>query len=442
MVLVFSESYPRRLYEEISNVLIQMSPLSRDVVLELLRSHDREKNYWGSIIAGGLGDLVLEEIHELLDSGDWKIRTNGLLAVRSIASSDSAERLIPLLEDEYLSIRKMAVECFGRIGDRQVVSHLLPLLQSEDFELRLEVLDALGKIGGESTVEPVSQCLKDDNWLVRKQALKAVSNSASKEYEETLQEMESLVESDLLEDYLDALGKVKCDSFASIFQKYLISEDTVLLQKAIWGLANLESTRSSQEFLPFLEHPNWEVRKEAVDAIGLSGDKAAVSQLRAMMNKADSVLRVHIRDAMRNLLGEVQWEKLLEDYVSNSKQEQADKFFQVAQRQVREKDWEGAVASLRRAEALHPESRYYFLRARVHAELKDYSTAERLMKQLLSDEPGDLRVLFNLAMLFMVQKKYEQAENVLKNMVQYDLPSDMKEKVQDLKAKLSGVASR
>ena len=268
----------------------------------------------------------MPEIHRLLDSNDWKVRCNGLVAIERIRSELSLPFLLELLEDEYMTIRKLAVKCLGIIAIPKAKGHLLKLIDSGDTEMRLAVLEALACIGGEDLIEVFLEALNDENWLVQRQALKGIGRLCCPEFKEVL--LNFTPREELEEDYINCIAVFRDPSFVKGLLKRMQGEVTVpRLQSLIYAIGEVEGFEESSCLIPFLKHPNWQLQKEAVDALGKLKSKDAINALKDKLNSADPVMKVHIKEALKIILGESVWQKMLDEYVTNSKREQADKFF-------------------------------------------------------------------------------------------------------------------
>jgi HEAT repeat protein len=435
---VFSESHPRSVYLAISEIMALMGNEARESVGELIRSQNREENYWGSRIAGGIGEPILADVHGLLEHNDWKMRSNALQAVRKIRSVESVSYLLDLLEDEYLSIRRMAVVCLGEISDKSSLPYLLKLAQSDDLELRLAVLEALGKIGGEQTVEIFIQALKDESWVIRKFAMKALCFRSEPSLVQPLLDFYGELSPDLTEDYLDTIASFKSPEFRPLLLQMLNHDDTVILQKALFALSFVALPEDLPGMKKFLDHEDWAIRKEAVILIGKLQNREAIPELKERLNTADPVLKIHIREAMRNILGDEVWNRLLAEFVQNSRQEQAEKFYLMSQNYAREKKWPKAVSALSKALALCEKPKYYHLIARAYAESRNYVQAEKMFLKILRNSPDDIKTLYNLAMLYFVQDKADRAENIfVKLETREDLPVEVLQKIQQVRKKIA-----
>lgn len=433
---VFREKHSRQTYLSVVDILSRDKNSAQSIFLELLRSTNREEIYWGSVLAGSIGETALPEIHNLLDSSDWKVRCNGLVAIERIKSELSLPFLLELLEDEYMTIRKLAVKCLGIISISTAKIDLLKLINSGDTEMRLTVLEALACIGGEDLIEVFLEALQDENWLVQRQALKGIEKLRCPEFKEVL--LNFTPSEELEEDYIKCIAVYRDASFIKGLLKRMQGEVTVpRLKSLIYAVGEVEGFEESGCLIPFLKHPNWQLQKEAVDALGKLQSKEAINALKDKLSNADPVMKVHIKEALKTILGESVWQKMLDEYVTNSKREQADKFFNEARNQVRNKAWKEVVNLLKKSNALHQSLRNLNLLARAHAELRQFDEAEKCFMKILRSRPDNPKILCNLAMLHFVQGNYESVENIFSRIEQQsDVSSDILIQIEKTRQKM------
>ncbi|MCJ8347031.1 HEAT repeat domain-containing protein [bacterium] len=372
----FTEIRSRLAYASIADLLAGMKSAAFDEVLSLFRSTEKDEVYWGSVIAQKMGENILPELHSLLESRDWKVRLNSLQAIEKIASKKSIYILLELLEDEYFSIRKLAVNCLGEIKDVSVASALEHLMEVDDIEMRLLVIKALGNMVSGESDDLLIHSLKDENWLIQRECLRSMGKIKSDQFIGPLISYVKVVSENLKEELMENIGYFRNASFESILSTWLAEKDELLLQKVIIAISALPKFDDYETLCKFLDHDNWSIRKEAIVALGKLKIKDAVKQLKTNLQKSDSILRVHIKEALKNILGEETWKNLLVDYVDNSRLEQAEKFFKDAKTFAQKKDWKSVISSLTKAKALSDQVKYLNLQAKAYAEVQDYKKAE------------------------------------------------------------------
>lgn len=408
---VFRQIHPRQTYVSVVEILATDRDSAQSIFLDLLRSSNREEIYWGSILAGSIGEAALPEIHSLLDSSDWKIRCNGLVAVEAIGSELSVPYLCEMIEDEYMTIRKLAVKCLGLIKAKQSYGLLINLVDSNDTEMRLTVLESLARIGGDGLTAILVNALGDENWLVQRQALKSIALLKDPDLRDVLLNYQPRPE--LEEDYINCIAVFRDASFIKGLMSRIKGEVAVpRLRSLIFAIGEIENFEEASCLIQFLKHPDWQIQKEAIIALGKLKAKDAINVLKNKLGIADPVMKVHIKEALRKILGEKVWKTMLDDYLINSKREQAERFYKEAQSSAREGNWKQVLNLLTKSNALYQTLRALNLMARAYAEIRNFDEAEKCFTKILKSKPDNPKILCNLAMLYFVQGKFDSVENI------------------------------
>ncbi|PCJ18060.1 MAG: hypothetical protein COB02_06005 [Candidatus Cloacimonadota bacterium] len=433
----FTEIRSRVVYTSIADLLAGMKANAFDEVLSLFRSSEKDEVYWGSVIAQKMGVKILPELHSLLESQDWKVRLNALQAIEKIASKDSIPILLELLEDEYFSIRKLAVNCLGQIKDISVSSPLEHLMEVDDIEMRLLVIRALGNICSIESDDLLIHSLRDENWLIQRECLRAMGKIRSDKFLVPLRDYIKIVSENLKEELIENIGYFRNASFEDILSIWLNEEDESLLQKVIIAISALPKFNDYEKLCTLLKHENWSVKKEAIVALGRLRVKYSVKELKQSLQKSDSILRVHIKESLKNILGDETWKNLLAEYVDSSRLEQAEKFFKDAKTFAQNKKWKEVISSLTKAKALSDQIKYLNLQAKAYAELQDYKKAEEIFLIILQKKPGDIRIFSNLAMLHFVQKNYTRVEAIFEKLeAKESLPKEVIQLIEKVRLKI------
>lgn len=433
----FTQVRARIVYSSIADLLAGMKKDAFKEVLSLFRSTEKDEVYWGSVIAKKMGEEILPELHKLLESSDWKVRLNALQAIEKIASPKSISILLELLEDEYFSIRKLSVNCLGQIGDVSVASPLEHLMEIDDIEMKLLVIKALGNICSVESDDLLVHSLRDENWLIQRECLRAMGKIKSKKFITPLKEYVKNVSENLKEELIENIGHFQNTSFENILELWLGEKDEVLLQKTLVAISKLPEFRGYDKLCDLIEHSNWSVKKEAIVALGKLQVKESVKQLKQSLQTSDSILRVHIKESLKNILGEETWKSLLVEYVDNSRLEQAEKFFKDAKVKAQNKEWKEVISLLTKAKALSDQIKYLNLQAKAYAELQEYKEAEEIFLKILQKKPGDTRVFSNLAMLYFVQKEFHRVEGIFQKLeVKDDLSPEVVKLIEKVRTKM------
>ncbi|MGE6260305.1 conserved virulence factor C family protein [Heyndrickxia sporothermodurans] len=103
---------------------------------------------------------------EMLNDHDWRKRYQ-LLEQMEEPKIEDLPVLEKALEDENLSIRRLAVVYLGMIKDKRVLPFLFKGLQDKVVTVRRTAGDALSDLGFKEAMEPMMEALKDKSKIVR-----------------------------------------------------------------------------------------------------------------------------------------------------------------------------------------------------------------------------------------------------------------------------------
>src|SRR4030043_126453 len=81
--------------------------------------------------------------------------------IKKMKANKDVEGLIEALKDKDESVRRLAAEALGEIGDARAVEPLIQALKDKDTWLRWCSAEALGEIGDARAVAPLIQALKE-----------------------------------------------------------------------------------------------------------------------------------------------------------------------------------------------------------------------------------------------------------------------------------------
>lgn len=195
--------------------------------------------------------------------GDWK-RAMELLGC---IGSPAVEPLMKMLMGDDESIRYMAIEPLGIIGEFEgnvkPVPLLLDALKSNNNHIRGYAADALGRIGDVRAVEPLIEALKDDDKLhVLPSAVVALGKIGDPRAVKPLISL-------LWDEEINIDASISLRSIGSPAAQHLIealdSDDIEVRRRAIWCLGDIKDKSVVEPLLAALNDK--EVSKEAARAL-------------------------------------------------------------------------------------------------------------------------------------------------------------------------------
>jgi hypothetical protein len=184
---------------------------------------------------------------------DFEVQTSAAQALGSLGN-EGINRLILALKDKDRDVRLGIIEALSGIRDQRAVPPLIELLNDTSSEVRWETTIALGEIGGPDVIAPLKNALRDPDKYVRYGAASAllktgwnpVSDEERAFYYVGMQEWQ----------------KVKDCGPAAISALSLVLQD-----------------------------PDSSVRIEAIEVLGLIGDKKAIPALMQSLRDGNADVR-------------------------------------------------------------------------------------------------------------------------------------------------------
>ena len=184
---------------------------------------------------------------------DFEVQTSAAQALGSLGN-EGINRLILALKDKDRDVRLGIIEALSGIRDQRAVPPLIELLNDTSSEVRWETAIALGEIGGPDVISPLKNALRDPDKYVRygaasallKTGWKPVSDEERAFYYVGMQEWQ----------------KVKDCGPAAISALSLVLQD-----------------------------PDSSVRIEAIEVLGLIGDKKAIPALMQSLRDGNADVR-------------------------------------------------------------------------------------------------------------------------------------------------------
>ncbi|MFC1509750.1 HEAT repeat domain-containing protein [Candidatus Omnitrophota bacterium] len=123
------------------------------------------------IILDGMGEPGVEQLIELLDDVDDKVRQGTIELLGHMGVDRVTKKLIKFLDDDNENIRVKTAEALGNIGDIRAAEALIATLKKDNASLVVEAAAwALGKIKDPRAAEPLILALQHENNNVKRVA--------------------------------------------------------------------------------------------------------------------------------------------------------------------------------------------------------------------------------------------------------------------------------
>ncbi|WP_299487815.1 HEAT repeat domain-containing protein [Acaryochloris sp. IP29b_bin.137] len=200
-------------------------------------------------------------LHELtlkLNSNKSSDRLLALVALRNLPTSEAFPLIKPMLFDDYLPVRSMAIRSLASHPSAESISLLVQMLDDPNYEIRAGAAGALGVVGDHNTVQALSRAfLEDTEWLVRFSAAVSLGNLQNPRADEVL--LQALEQPELIvqQAAIAALGEIKAFEALDTLLRFVQSEDWLVRKYLATALGNLPCSKSisALKYLAKDDHP-------------------------------------------------------------------------------------------------------------------------------------------------------------------------------------------
>jgi len=218
----------------------------------------------------------------LLQSDKPSFRRNAASILGRIRERESIPQLSLVLKDPVPEVRKAAVEALGSFDQAEAEDLLLVALGDESHLVRIAALRVLEQRPGVDLFTHLSPLLKDENIWVRTAAVRVIGKLREDRVRELLVELMSDPVEVVRIATMELLCKFKDETLTPIFTAQLASGDSEVRKQAILALGESGNSRVCETLRPYLDDASWTIRSAAARAIGALRDLQSVSKLEQM----------------------------------------------------------------------------------------------------------------------------------------------------------------
>ena len=230
--------------------------------------------------------LAIERQRERLSSGDVEERRDAVMRLGNMHAAEASRAVMPALSDPSPIVRATAAKAVLSADPEHAVASLLPLLKDKDEFVRREAAYALGRTRSRSATPALSErLLNDKEDGVRGAAAVALGDIAD----------EAAV--------ISLVGTLAPQLSARESGRRKREQNVFVLRAAAAALGKIKSRAGTAALISVMsnEKLDSDVRREAARSLGLIGDPAEASALRAVTTASDPYLSQIAYQALRKL---------------------------------------------------------------------------------------------------------------------------------------------
>jgi HEAT repeat protein len=264
-------------------------------LIELLKNPNADLRMQAALALGEQRDIrAIAALAEALNDEDPNVRYHAIEALGKLKAADTVDALVEIAESKDFFLTFAALEALTKIGDARIVPRIMPLL--EDELLSIPAVNLLGQLGDESTVAPLTALLNDPTGPAEAvaDALATLCDRYEEQYGEgryiadlTSREISPTGVQNLL-DTLDVPGKDDYRSIALVLG-WVKGAGVDRALTRLMGRIDLRDeviealvrhgSGTAGLLISQLQAEDLEVRRSAVVALGRIGDASATSAL-------------------------------------------------------------------------------------------------------------------------------------------------------------------
>jgi HEAT repeat protein len=213
--------------------------------------------------------------------------------------------LVARLGDPDPGLRLVAARALGQIpGEHEGARALAVALRDDDPAVRAAVCRSLGQLGGAESLPALLHASRDASALVRATAVQAL---VQQDDAQALPRLREVVQADassaVIIQAIDGLSRSDADQDLVLLMTLTRASDHEIVKAAARGLSRIKSHRATAAVIGLIDHPRWDVRWAAAEALAERGDPTALAPMRRQQAVEPDPLVRQVLSAATSRLG-------------------------------------------------------------------------------------------------------------------------------------------
>lgn len=249
------------------------------------------------------GPAIRDQLFDIASSSDRELALQALKLAGRLCDKDTVSKLSPYTQHGDPHFRRVAIECLIRTDNQQVVRFLNKALSDTDAQVRARAAQGLHKWASNSSGPRLLPLLSDRCVDVRRNAAKALRELARPDFTDQISLRLSQEEDDATLGYLiDGLGRTKEKAAAKAIMPFTDSENPNLRIAALSALTRLKDKRATAGLIRLLDDPDARIRQKVLDGLAQPGNTESLSEIAQLLT---SDRDTQVRSAAARALGTI-----------------------------------------------------------------------------------------------------------------------------------------
>jgi HEAT repeat protein len=249
------------------------------------------------------GDPLRETFHELLKDSDGHVISSALRALGRIGDARDIGIMEPYLSHRYLDVRDVALASIVAIGTKSAEEVFMRMTSEAEPSRRIMGLSGMALMASPLLAGSASTLLMDENWEVRAAAVKTIRDNGLPIAQDMLKSLLADEHDQIRYAALDIAGMKKVHALRSYLEGAITGRDMWAASHAIEALGRFRDEDAKAKLLALLDCDSDFMRISAIRTIALFEDEALAAELEPYLDDPNPDVARAAMDAIDMLQG-------------------------------------------------------------------------------------------------------------------------------------------